>query len=321
MTGAVSVVVPTYNGREFLARALGSVFSQTVRPCEIVVVDDASTDDTVALARSIAANAPVRVAVVALARNSGGPARPINTGVGHATGDLVAVLEQDDVMLPRRLEAQVACLEAAPGVGLAFGRCVYVNPREGPPRETETVTHRLAAQALGPGLYRIGSYAAYSGLVAGMFALTWSALLFPRRVWQQVGGVDESIATASDYAFLERVAREFDLGFVDEAVTEWHIRTDSLYRTAVSLRRGVDRLRVLCSFDAARLDRATRARLRRAIREAALGAAFLARERGDVRSALAHYSTAVRRGCSGVRAPIGVLKLFPHRLLRGVRGR
>ena len=91
--------------RRFSSEAIESVWRQTAPPAEIVIVDDCSTDGTAMLAESLARRSPVPMRVIRLPRNSGSPARPINVGIRAVRGELIAVLDQDDVFDPRRLEA------------------------------------------------------------------------------------------------------------------------------------------------------------------------------------------------------------------------
>jgi glycosyltransferase involved in cell wall biosynthesis len=121
MTPSVSVVIPTYNRRKLLFRALGSVFGQTHRPVEVIVVDDASSDGTVEALRR--ADFPVRVEVLALPFNQG-PAAARNAGIRRASGRYVAFLDSDDVWLADKLERQTALLEASadPDRTLAYSR-------------------------------------------------------------------------------------------------------------------------------------------------------------------------------------------------------
>lgn len=104
----ISVIVPTYNRRYEIFSALDSVFSQTVAVSEIIVVDDASTDDTVdALSK---ASFPVPVRVIPLARNQG-PAVARNAGIMAASGNYVAFLDSDDIWLPYKIERQIRVIQ------------------------------------------------------------------------------------------------------------------------------------------------------------------------------------------------------------------
>jgi len=108
----VSVVIPTRNRCERLARAIESAKAQTWTNIEIVVVDDASTDDTPAYLEQLAL-ADHRVKGVRNERPlGGGGAR--NRGVAAANGTYIAFLDDDDIWLPEKLEAQLALLQDSP---------------------------------------------------------------------------------------------------------------------------------------------------------------------------------------------------------------
>ncbi len=105
----VSVVVPCHNAGTFLDRTLESVLGQTHRRLELIVVDDKSGDDSVAIVRRWQER-DGRVELIELARNHGAPAHPRNVGVARARGRWVAFLDADDVWHPRKLECQLAAL-------------------------------------------------------------------------------------------------------------------------------------------------------------------------------------------------------------------
>ena len=101
----VSVVIPTYNRSALITRALDSVLAQTVKPHEILVVDDGSTDDTASLVRK---HYP---AVQLIRQKNTGVSAARNAGITAATGEWVALLDSDDAWLPRKLERQVHAVE------------------------------------------------------------------------------------------------------------------------------------------------------------------------------------------------------------------
>ena len=118
MTIPVSVVVPTHNSAATIGRALRSAASQSARPCEIVVVDDASSDDTVAVVAGLAGELPVPVRTIALPENLG-PGTARNTGWDAATGDWVAFLDHDDAWHPEKLSVQHALMAAEPSLAMS----------------------------------------------------------------------------------------------------------------------------------------------------------------------------------------------------------
>lgn len=102
----VSVLIPAYNAGAFLRRAVRSALVQTREPLEVLIVDDASTDDTLAVANELAAE-DSRVRVLTLPFNSG-PAAARNVGLDAAQGDWVAVLDADDAFTLSRIEMFVS---------------------------------------------------------------------------------------------------------------------------------------------------------------------------------------------------------------------
>lgn len=118
MSARVSVVIPVYNGEDFIARALDSVFSQTVPPYEVIVVNDGSRDGT---AQQLAAFGE-RIRVISIP--NGGVANARNVGLKACTGDLVAFLDADDIWFPDKLARQLAVLERYPEIG--FCCCDYL---------------------------------------------------------------------------------------------------------------------------------------------------------------------------------------------------
>lgn len=112
----VSVVIPAFKQAAYLAETLQSVFTQTYRSLEAIVVDDASPDDTAAV---IAANDDPRLVYIRHDTNRGLP-ESRNTGMRAARGELIAWLDADDVYHPEKLEAHVAFLRAHPEIGFTY---------------------------------------------------------------------------------------------------------------------------------------------------------------------------------------------------------
>lgn len=118
----ISVVIPTFNRRHRLPRAIESVLSQANVDLELIVVDDGSSDGTV---EWLATEYPdPRLRVIHNTRKKG-PAGARNAGILAASGDLVAFLDSDDIYLPGHLEASQRIFQLHPMVGLVFGSASY----------------------------------------------------------------------------------------------------------------------------------------------------------------------------------------------------
>jgi glycosyltransferase involved in cell wall biosynthesis len=118
----VSVVMPTYNGARYLREALDSVLQQTYPNIEILLLDDASTDETPA----IAAEYEGRIRYVRQPANLG-IYDNVNAGIVRARGEFIATYHADDVYLPTMVEAQVAYFQAHPEVGAVFCSDIFVD--------------------------------------------------------------------------------------------------------------------------------------------------------------------------------------------------
>lgn len=117
---AVSVVMAVHNGLPYLASALHSIMAQTLSDIEIIVVDDASTDETPQLLNRLAAD-DGRLVVLSNQGNTGpGPAR--NMAIERARAPYVAIMDADDIARPSRLEVQKAYLDSHPDVVLSGAR-------------------------------------------------------------------------------------------------------------------------------------------------------------------------------------------------------
>jgi hypothetical protein len=112
----VSVIVPAYNNAEFLGETIQSVLDQSYRQFELVIVNDASPDHVDAVVKQFE-DARIRYIVHPVNR---GLSAARNTGIRASTGDMIALLDGDDLFLPDKLRMHVEFLEGHPGVGVSY---------------------------------------------------------------------------------------------------------------------------------------------------------------------------------------------------------
>jgi len=116
---SISVIIPVYNGEQFVAEAIQSVLAQTTPPSEIIVVDDGSTDATAQVVADLAASASMPLRYVYQANQ--GPAAARNVGIRRAEGDTLAFLDADDLWVENTLAIQIGQLAANPTEQIVWG--------------------------------------------------------------------------------------------------------------------------------------------------------------------------------------------------------
>ncbi len=201
----VSVVIPTHNRAELLCRAIQSVLDQTFQAFEIIVVDDASGDDTEAAVRGFHDR---RIQYIRHAVGKG-DAGARNTGVRNAEGDYVAFLDDDDEWLPEKLRMQMDFCEAnGPDLAGVHTARWTINTATG----SRSI---LSVNGRGP-----------HDLQANW--ITTSSMCLRRRCFETVGFFDERIPFCSDYDMWIRVAQRFRLGYIQEPLVKYHVHGDGL---------------------------------------------------------------------------------------------
>jgi glycosyltransferase involved in cell wall biosynthesis len=197
----ISVVVPAFNAAGYLAAALQSVADQSVRPYETIVVDDGSTDETQAVARSFG--------VTVIARANAGVSAARNTGTQAASGDYIAYLDADDVWAPEKLAVQSAALASYGRPAFAFTDYRMFDERGPRRRSSELSAHWAFRKIAGKisGRTAIVIEAGADEPVLYDSYIPPSAVLVRRADVLAAGGFDETLHAAEDYDFLLRLLR------------------------------------------------------------------------------------------------------------------
>jgi glycosyltransferase involved in cell wall biosynthesis len=145
MTLAVSVVMTAFNAEAFVGEALRSALEQTVPPAQVVVVDDGSTDTTTEVVSAFEPD------VTLLRQEHAGIGLGRNTGLAAAPHPLIALLDADDVWLPRKLECQLAAFDEDPVREAVFCWFDEFADREHPPPAAARPPRRQQSAALTSG--------------------------------------------------------------------------------------------------------------------------------------------------------------------------
>ena len=171
--------MPAYNAAGFIPDAVESIRRQAYPRLELIIVDDGSTDRTAEVAKNL-----TDLSVHYVYQPNGGPARARNHGLRLAQGDVIALLDADDLWPPDRLRCQVRYLEDDPLTEIAIGRfqCFRTVPQPGGGSETQISRLTFVNFLVGAALYR-------------------------RRVFDRIGGFDEAMRFGEDWDWFMR-ARE-----------------------------------------------------------------------------------------------------------------
>jgi glycosyltransferase involved in cell wall biosynthesis len=280
------VIIPAYNHARFLAATLDSALAQTWRPIEVIVVDDASTDDTREVLSAFAGS----VRSVRLGSNCGGPARPRNIAISMSRGKYVALFDSDDLMHAGKLARQLEFLERYPDIPLVFSDFENWHP-DGRVERFLRQGHDDFVQSrkdeLGPREFRIPAAVAFDTLISDNYVGT-SGIVMHRSLVNTVGGFDESLCNTDDKDFLFRVAHRFDLGFIDDVLHRRRLHAGNISTRPAALRaREIVYQRLRCAAFA--LSPAARARLDRRLAEVYFDRGYVERVGGSRALALKYY--------------------------------
>jgi hypothetical protein len=213
-----SVVIAAYDAAGTIGDALESVLSQTVPAHEIVVCDDGSRDD---LATAVA---PFRSRITLVRQENGGEAAAKNTGVAHASGDLVVFLDSDDTYLPERLEALGELAAARPDLDILTTDAFL---------EVEGVVQRRCYE--GSWTFEVDDQR--GAILERNFVFGHAAVRRSR--FLECGGFDSSVRVATDWdLWCRMVLGGSRIGLVDEPLARYRLRPDSLSADRIALFEG-----------------------------------------------------------------------------------
>ena len=204
----VTVVIPCFNYGRFLADAVSSALTQRSVEVSVIVVDDASTDDSFKVAEALC-NSDSRIEVIQHDFNQG-PVCTFNDGLKLVTSDFLVRLDADDMLTPGALARAVAVARAFPSVGLVYGRPIHF--RERPPRP-RTSPKRWTVW---PGLTWLENRCR-----SGVNVITSPEVLMRKAVVDVIGGQRE-LSHTHDMEMWFRMAAHADVAYIHGADQAWH---------------------------------------------------------------------------------------------------
>jgi glycosyltransferase involved in cell wall biosynthesis len=258
----ISVVIPAYNAGRLIRETLESVVAQSIRPMEIVVVDDGSTDDTYEAVSQFGEK------VSCIRQANGGLASARHAGIAAAKGDLIALMDADDLCEPDRLLVQAAYMVEFPDVALcatgfsAFDEngtmsdsfaSSYYGTIGGSPNGLDDIypvreAFRVALEMpLSKEEYR--SMTTYRGNVYERLALGNflhpPTLMVRRELVRQEGNYDLASRSMCDWDWLIRLSRSGQVGYIDAPLLRYRVSDTQLSSERYRARRYADTLQVI----------------------------------------------------------------------------
>lgn len=197
----VSVIVTCYNGERWIAGALESALGQTYRELEVIVVNDGSSDGSAGVVSRYAADARLRP----VDQENRGVAAARNKGLSLSSGELVCVLDQDDLWLPGHVAAQAEFLASHAGFGAVYTGVERIDA------DGNSLGERLFAEPKEGDLFK-------TFLGRGV-AVPLIGTMVRRRLLEKTGGFDEKLFGKDDFDLLLRLAAVTSFGFIPKLLT------------------------------------------------------------------------------------------------------
>ena len=189
----ISVIIPTYNRKKTLARAIQSVINQSLSPFEILIIDDGSNVGTEEWVKDNFQN------IKYIYQNNRGVSSARNIGIENANGDWVAFLDSDDEWLPNKLDEQVKAIDSNPEIKFFHTNEIWI--RNGV-RVNQMKKHK-----------KYGGYIFEKCL--DICRVSPSSVLIQKEVFDNIGVFDESLRVCEDYDLWLRITSKYPVVFLD----------------------------------------------------------------------------------------------------------
>ncbi len=198
----VSIIMPTHNAGRFIGQAVQSVLDQTYPHWELLIIDDASSDDTQAIVEALA-NSPQAAGRIRYHQSEriGHPAGVRNIGLRMAQGELIAFLDSDDMYYPQTLEKLSAPLRENPELTAVYGFSFNMDEYENPLPQSINLTPN------GDGTYVLppGTGHSWENIATSNISCLLAALMLRRSAQEQIGFFNEALCGPEDYEFYVRM--------------------------------------------------------------------------------------------------------------------
>ncbi len=203
----VSIIIPAYNQAAFIGQTLESVFAQTFRDFEVIVVNDASADNT----RQVLTPFMERIQYIQNEHNLGLP-KVMNIGARAAVGEYIVFLDSDDLWLDNMLEVQVQALNSNPDLAFVSGGCYEIDANN-------QIKKKMFG---GPDRQKT-----FDDLFSDNFVLKLTTLV-RRDMFVDVGGFDENLTAVCDYDLWLRLAKRYSFAYTNAILGKYRVHNSNM---------------------------------------------------------------------------------------------
>lgn len=204
----ITIIIPVYNGSNFIKQAIESAITQTYTNIEIIVINDGSTDNgkTAEIIKSFGDK------IKYIEKENGGVASALNRGIKEATGEYISWLSHDDIYLPNKIEKEIEALNTLENKNtIIFSNFELINEKGEIFAKTD-YTKNIKKEKLCQGIYPV-----VKGCVNGC------TILIPKDCFEDVGYFKQELKTTNDYEMWIRLFSKFPSYFIEEILIQYRI--------------------------------------------------------------------------------------------------
>lgn len=214
----VSVIIPSYNHGKYIAETIQSVLDQTFQDFEIIITDDASSDNTVEIIKKFTDR---RIQLFCLSKNQG-ISRALDFSIGKAKGKYIALLGSDDIAMPERLEKQIAFLDTHNEVGAVLSRAHIIDEESRPFANKDHFYYSIFDQP-NRSRYEWLNYFFYHGN-----CLCAPSSIIRKSVYEKIGGHNPCFLQLQDFDFWIRLCFNFEFYVLEDKLIKYRVRDNGM---------------------------------------------------------------------------------------------
>ena len=215
----VSVIIPTFNRLSLISRAIDSVLSQTIKPFEIIVVDDGSSDNTSIFIKNNYKS------VKLIKQKNLGVSKARNVGIKNSSGDWIALLDSDDEWKKNKLEVQIKSLSEYDYYSVCHTNEIWI-------RNGVRVNQKKRHQKYGGNIF---------DKCLDICRISPSSIIFKKNIINEVGWFDEGLSICEDYDLWLRITANYKILFIDKPlINKYGGHSDQLSKSV----KGIEAYRI-----------------------------------------------------------------------------